>query len=862
MKSADRHRATVDEQVARAIDEAKEAARWALPQSRRAHDEESAQQRLAKRTGRTNTAFALVLEGLHSAEDAARAELALTSFPDVTASVVYNPGRAWITAPDDVGPEQFVNALKDIGVDAYLTRSTLRRRATRLEAPPTRRPSVPAAAQQVAEERVRRREASLRSDSGSDVLFTARELVTRRRFWVSLVLSLPVLAVSLIPTLQVPGWQWGAAVLTTIVALWGGWPFHRAMLGALRRRMSALDAASSIAILLALLWSLGEVTFGQANQLGYTTSPTWFAFNYRHTADAEVFFDVACGVTVLLLMGRLFTRYNWVRSGQIFKMLRIPAERRVTLVRKSATSAQPNHTRVPVAELNIGDDIVVPRGAIVPVDGTVIGGSSRIDAQLLGIGNEPQRVKVNDRVWAGAQNIDQEIKVRVERTGSKTRAATIARWLRTAIREENAANQVAVRSASVLVPWSFTIAIIAFCAWWLASGLIGASFAVALSVLAGVAPVALAISTSTVQRIGILAGANNGLLIRGNAVFRTLAHADVVMFNRVGTLTEGDMNVLRVAAEDGENTELVLRVAGALMMESNHPASAAIVRACRASRDAGSGGGDVPHWIETIHVDITGEGAFVGQVEIPVKNSDDETEMRFIEATVWRPRDLSALSERMAVVALSGGAPLVVSWRGKVRGVITVGEDIKPDAVESINALEDMGVDTMMITRDPYPVARRFADRLGISRVFAGISAARKPGAVRSVHAGGETVVMVGDRDVSDCLRAADVGILMDNGPEVNSVEVEGADVVALRNKVFAVPEAIEISRAVVRTMDLNITTAWLYNVAVIALSVAGLIHPMLAALLMIISSLFVEWRSRRVSSRRKHLFRMRPGRW
>lgn len=852
---------SLDDRVEQAIVDAKVAAAKALPHTRQVFEEESAHQRLATRSGRSNTAFALVLEHMENAEDAERAERVLESFPGVTASVIYKPGRAWITGPDDIDPNEFIKALREIGLDAYLTNSTLRRRATRLDVTQHRRPAVPAAAQQVEEERIRRREAALRQLSKADALFTARELVTKRRFWGSAILSIPVIATSLRVEWQFPYWQWMCLALTTIVVWWGGWPFHRAMAGAMRRKMSALDGASSIAILLAWLWSLGELVIGEAGRVGYTTEPTWFAFNYRDNASAEVFFDVACGLTVLLLTGRMFTRYNKVRTGQIMHKLRIPSERRVTVVRKSAKSAEPKRMSIPIAELNIGDDIVVPPGSVIPVDGTVIGGASTMDAQLLGIGNEPQKVKVNSKVWAGAINTDAELKVRVWRTGSKTRAASMSRWLRQAVWEENATHQTAIRTASELVPWALSMALIAFCGWWLATGTPSGAFAVALAVLSGIAPVALAMSTSTVQRIGILAGASNGLLIRGNETFRKLAKADVAIFNRVGTLTEGEPHVLDVAAEDKENPDLVLRVAGALMMESNHPASAAIVRACRASRDAGSGGGEVPHWIETAHVEITEDGAFVGQVEIPVRSSEGKLEMRFIEARAWRPRDLTALSERMAVAALSGGTPLVVSWRGKVRGVITIGEDIKPDAVESIDQLEDMGVDTMMITRDPYPVARRFADRLNISRVFAGIVGSRKAIAVRSVHTDGETVVMVGDRDVCDCLRAADVGILMDNTEGNQDVDAAYADVVVLRSTVQSVPEAIEISRVVVRMMDSNIFFAYLYNVVVMLLGITGLIHPLLSALAMVVSSLWIDWRSRRVTSRRKHLFKLKFGR-
>lgn len=836
-----------DERVNRAINEAKEAAAW-LRSSRRHDDDESLHQRLARRTGTGLTSYGLVLEGLESALAADEAEKILDAFPDVTATVVYSPGRAWITAPDDLPPDTLIGALEEHGIVAYLTRNSLRRRATRLDAAPRRRPAVPAAAQQMAEARVRRREEALLAEGSNEVLFTARALVTRTRFIVSLLLSIPVLVLSLHVPWQFDGWQWWAAALTTVVALWGGWPFHRAMLASMRRRMSALDGASAVAILAAWAWSIGEIVFGEAGRIGFTTSPTWFAFNYDRNAPAELFLDVACGVTVLLLAGRLATRYNRVRTGAAMSVLRIPADRQVTVVRKTGKAAKPEHRRVPVAELNIGDDVVVPPGQIIPVDGRVVGGASRVDSRAVGGGPEPTEVKVNSRVWAGSMNLDQKLKVRVSRTGSKTRAAAIQRWIQTAIREEDVAHQTAVRSASVLVPWTMTLAVSAFGIWWLVSGGPGGAVAVALAILIGIAPVALAMSTSTALRIGILSAAERGLLIRNADAFRSLAVADSVMFNRVGTLTEGEMHVLQVQAAQGENPELILRVAGALMMESDHPVSAAIVRACRVSRDAGTGGGDVPHWIEVHHVEIDADGAFIGQAELPVANSDGEVEMRFVEASLWRPRDMSALEERMAVAAMGGGTPLVISWRGKIRGVITVGEDIKPDAVEAIDDLEDMGVDTIMITRDPYPVARRFADRLGISRVYAGIIPGRKAAAVRGVHAGGETVVMVGGSDVAECLRVADVGVLMVADAGVDDLEIEESDVVSLRSRVGSIPEAISLARDVTRTMSGNITFAWGYNIAVLALSVAGVLHPLIASVLMVLVALWIEWRSRRLN--------------
>ena len=835
----------LDRRVTSAIDEAKAAA--ATFRSRSGKDDgESMHQRLARRSGRGLTSFGLVLDGLDSALAAHDAERILNGFPGVRATVVYDPGRAWITAPDDHVPDDLIRALADNGIHAYLTRNSLRRRATRLDKKPRRRPAVPAAAHQAAEERVRRREAALRAAGSSAVLFTARALVTRTRFFVSLVLFIPVLALSLNVAWQFPGWQWLAAALSTVVALWGGWPFHRAMAAAMRRQMSALDGASSVAIIAAWLWSMGELVLGDAGRIGFTTSPTWFAFTYDRASPAELFFDVACGVTVLLLGGRLATRYNRIRTGAMLDILRIPAERQVTVVRKAGKSGSPEKLRVPIAELRIGEDVEVPPGQVIPVDGMVVGGASMVDARAVGGDAEPQQAKVNSRVWAGSLNLDQRLKVRVARTGSQTRAAAIQRWVQTAIREEDDAHQIAVRSASLLVPWVMVLALVAFAIWWLVSGAAGGAMSVALAMLVGIAPVAQAMSTSTALRIGILGGANRGLLLRGADTFHNLAQADSVLFNRVGTLTQGEMHVLDVAAAEGENAELVLRVAGALVVESDHPVSMAVVRACRVSRDQDTGG-DIPHWIDVSHPEITEDGAFVGQVELPVRTSDGQMENRMVEARLWRPRDMSALDEHMAVAALAGGTPLVLSWRGRVRGVITVGDDIKPDAVDAVDALEDMDVDTVMITRDPYPVARRFADRIGIARVLAGITQNRKPAAVRGLRVGGETVVMVGGPDVAACLRTADVGVLMASGDGVEDLEIEESDAVSMRDRVGAIPDAIRLARRVHRTMDSNIVIASTYNVAVLAVSIAGVLHPLPAALLMVLSSLWIEWRSRRL---------------
>jgi len=365
-----------------------------------------------------------------------------------------------------------------------------------------------------------------------------------------------------------------------------------------------------------------------------------------------------------------------------------------------------------------------------------------------------------------------------------------------------------------------------------------------------VAPVALALSPALAIRHGIEAAARNGILFGDGATVRRAEMIDTVIFNRVGTLAENDMHVESVTAAHGENPELVLRVAGALALESDHPVSRALVKAAREARDTGAGGDDVPHWIEVSHAEDDGQGSFRGLVDLPIRGADDTVTTTQVEAILWRPRTMSDLHGRLAAAVVSGGTPIVVRWKGKDRGVISLHDNVKPDAEVAVEQLEQLGIETVMLSRDTYPVARRYADRIGISQVLAGIAPARKPHTVRAVHTQGATVAMVGDVSVMSSLRVADVGILMgdtDTSDAVDHITHAGhpdVDVIILRQDVSAIPQLIAQSRRVCRIIDTNIIFAWTYNGIALLASVAGVLHPMAATVLMLGSSLFIEARS------------------
>lgn len=806
------------------------------------------------------TSFTWHLSGLNSAVDAGQVEDALNAIPGVQARVVYSTSMAWVTAPDALPPDALRDVMAEFGVDAWLTTASLRRRAERLNITERRRrirrhrqSRQRAVARKERQERLGQRVSRRTSGGGgqgssaTELLYTARALLTPARLMVAVLLGVPVVLLQTIPSWQCDRWQWLSLLLSIPVVTWCAWPFHRAMLAGLRRGMSALDTASSVAILLAFFYSLFVMCTSKVGDADWRSGAAWTA-GFQDSGNGAVYFDVACGVTILLLLGRLASRRSRLRSALALSSLQLPLSETVTVVRNDRRG-KPVKSEITIGEIRVGDDVLVPTGGIVPSDGEIVGGRAEVDAGPFGGQARLVDLTVNSRVYAGARNCGDTLKVRVERTGSRTRLAAVKRWLNAAERNENQLDQIATKSASFLVPWVLVIAGAAAGIWLLATDASASAVATALAVLVSASPLTLAVSTTLALRLGLARAAAGGTLLRNANTIHQLAEIDTIIFNRSGTLTHGPMSVTGISAAKGENPELVLRIAGALSMESNHAVSRAIVRADREARDSGTGGDSVPHWLETGPVVVDEHGAFTSTVELPVKGTKPgEKSTRHLPVALWRPRDLSELADpALANAAVGGGTPLVVSWKGKARGVINVSDRIKGDAASAVEQLEDMDIETTMIARDTYPVARRMADVIGISTVLAGIAPARKAATVRSVHAQGANVAMVGDEDVLDCLHVADVGILMGSADRIDNVE---SDVVLLREDISAIPEVVNLVRHVRAIVDWNLWLAWGYNVLALLVSVTGLLNPLLATVPMLLSSLLIEWRSAQITHR------------
>lgn len=844
--------------VDNAIVQAREAAAKAgFNMDRLPSEEEEADRAAREHWGLAS--FAYRLEGLDSAVAATTVEEELNDIPGVQASVVYSTGMAWISAEDRVRPAQIQEVLDKHNLDSWLTDSSLRRRASRLEIEETRRrmrrhASDHRRAWAAAESRKRRDRNKVELEKfrrqhpfdSTEGLHTARQLITRMRLIVAVVLGLPVVVLQLVSAWQFDYWQWVCLALATPVATWCAWPFHRAFFGGLRRRQSALDGASSVAILLAYLYSACTLIFTSAGNVGWQTHLVLFAGVWSaEEIDGAIFFDVACGGTILLLFGRLLSRRTALRSKSMLSVLTVPAAKEVTVVRKTRKS-KTGKKDIPIAEIRTGDDIIIPTGMMVPSDGEIISGKSLVDMGPVGGMHRIFEVSVGDRIFAGARNYGGTLKMRVHATGSSTRLAAMHRWVRGSALDETRLTQLTNRTASLLVPWAFVLAAVDFIAWLAVTKSVDAAMATALSLLAVVAPVALALSAPLALRLGLWRAATAGALLRDTSTIHKLAEVDAIIFNRVGTLTDGPMHVIDVTPVKGENPDLILRVAGALSLESNHAVSQALVRADREARDSGAGGEGIPHWLDVGEVKITKDGTFEGMVELPM-----EGEMRHVKARLWRPHDLGEIRDpRLATAALNGGSPVIVSWKGKDRGVINLADSFKDDAPAAIDRLEDMQMETYMLSRDIYPVARRTANALGISTVLAGIAPNRKEATVRGVHAMGVRVAMVGDSDVLGALRVADVGILMTSSNRIDPSAADVADVVMQREDVSALPELVNLVRHIRNTTDWNVWLSWTYNAVGAALAVAGVLNPLLATVFMLLSSTLIETRSARILHR------------
>jgi len=631
----------------------------------------------------------------------------------------------------------------------------------------------------------------------------------RRRFWISLALTLPVLATSemvqhflgLRDVLAFPGDRYVEFLFASGVYFYGGWPFLTGLADELRKRLPGMMTLVALAISVAYVYSATVV-------LGL---------------PGNVFFWETATLIDIMLLG------HWIEMRSVLGASRA-LEQLVRLLPAEAhrVGADGSIQDVPVTALAPGDRVVVKPGEKVPTDGEVIEGRTSVNQALLTGESQPVEKGPSDQVIGGSVNGEAAITIRVTKTGAETYLAQVIDLVRRAQETRSRTQDLANRAALWLTLIAIGAGTVTLAAWLAAGREFGFALERMVTVMVIACPHALGLAVPLVVAVSTALSARRGLLIRDRSAFERGRELDAVVFDKTGTLTEGRFGVTDVVSLDGHDETEVLRLAAALESRSEHPIAAGIVRA---AADRG-----VRYPAPTDFTAIPGKGAR-GVVE--------GVEVKVVSPGFLREQGLSVTDARLARLAEQGKTVVHVLADGQVVGAIALADIIRAESRDALKRLKKMGIQAMMLTGDSLAVARWVAEELELDDYFAEVLPDQKAAKIRDVQARGLTVAMVGD-GVNDApaLVEADVGIAIGAGTDV---AIESADVVLVRSDPRDVAAIVELSRATYRKMVQNLWWATGYNAIALPLAAgvlygaAGiLLSPALGAVFMSASTVIV----------------------
>ncbi|WP_406202451.1 heavy metal translocating P-type ATPase [Streptomyces sp. NBC_01017] len=641
----------------------------------------------------------------------------------------------------------------------------------------------------------------------------------RRRLTVSALLAVPVILLSMIPALQFDNWQWLALTLASPVVVWGGLPFHRAAFTNARHGAATMDTLISMGTLAAYGWSLWALFLGVAGMPGMHDT---FEFTVSRVDGAsQIYLEVAAGVVTFILLGRYLEARSKRRAGAALRALMELGAKDVAVLRDG------REVRVPVGRLTVGDRFAVRPGEKIATDGTVVEGSSAVDAALLTGESVPVDVTVGDAVTGATVNAGGRLVVEATRVGADTQLARTAKLVEEAQNGKAEVQRLADRISAVFVPAVILLAVATFGAWLGLTDDTVAAFTAAVAVLIIACPCALGLATPTALMVGTGRGAQLGILIKGPEVLESTRRVDTVVLDKTGTVTTGRMTLQKVYAADGTDEDEVLRLAGAVEHASEHPVARAV--AAGAEQRVGR----LPQ-VE-------------GFENVPGRGVRGRVEGR--DVVVGRLYDVlpSGLARAREEAERGGRTAVVVGWDGAARGVVAVADAVKQTSAEAVRELRALGLTPMLLTGDNRAVAEAVADAVGIGadQVIAEVLPEDKVEAVRRLRREGRCVAMVGD-GVNDAaaLATADLGLAMGTGTDA---AIEASDLTLVRGDLRVAADAIRLSRRTLATIKGNLVWAFGYNVAALPLAAAGLLNPMIAGAAMAFSSVFVVSNSLRL---------------
>ncbi|WP_043661591.1 heavy metal translocating P-type ATPase [Nocardia thailandica] len=740
-------------------------------------------------TTQPSTRIELTIGGMTCASCANRIEKKLNKLDGVTATVNYATEKARVEYSGDLTPEDLVATVEQARYTAELPIS-----------------------------KVGKPDASAAAPEGDDPTASLRQ-----RLLISLVLTVPVIAMAMIAALQFTNWQWLSLTLAAPVVIWGALPFHKAAWTNLRHATATMDTLISIGTLAALGWSLYALFWGTAGMPGMTHP---FELTIAREGGAgNIYLEVAAGVTTFILAGRFFEARSKRQAGAALRALLELGAKEVSVLRDG------KEERIPADQLAVGDLFVVRPGEKVASDGVVVEGSSAVDASMLTGESVPVEVGVDDAVVGATVNVGGRIVVRTSRVGSDTQLAQMAKLVEEAQNGKAQAQRLADKISGIFVPVVIALSVMALGFWLGTGGSVAAAFTAAVAVLIIACPCALGLATPTALMVGTGRGAQMGVLIKGPEVLESTRRVDTVVLDKTGTVTTGKMSLLRVYAADGEDEMQILELAGALEDSSEHPIAQAIAKGARDKV------GDLEPVQGFANVEGLGVHGVVGGRTVVVGRR---------RLLAEHAHNLDADLERTMTAAESEGKTAVaVAWDGKARGVLVVADTVKPTSAEAITQLRALGLTPMLLTGDNAAAARAIGDEVGIDQVIAEVLPRDKVEVIKKLQAQGKVVAMVGD-GVNDAaaLAQADLGLAMGTGTDV---AIEASDLTLVRGDLRAAADAIRLSRKTLGTIKGNLFWAFAYNVAALPLAMAGLLNPMLAGAAMAFSSVFVVSNSLRL---------------
>ncbi|MBL1083114.1 cadmium-translocating P-type ATPase [Streptomyces actinomycinicus] len=741
----------------------------------------------------------LTVGGMTCAACVNRVEKKLGKLEGVTATVNLATGRARVSHPAGITPEELVATVERAGYTAALPEPPGEQRHTGGE--------DDGQARQQGDGQDRDRQEGDRQE--------------RDRLLVTALLALPVLVLSMVPGLQFRNWQWLCFVLAAPVAVWSTWPFHARAVRGLRHAAATMDTLVSLGVVAAFSWSAYALFLGGAGEPGMRMPFSWVLSAEDGTA-AHLYLEAAVGVPLFVLAGRFLEARARRGTGAALRSLARLAVKDVT-VREGGSERL-----VPLGQLTVGQVFVVRPGERVATDGEVVEGGSAVDLSLVTGESEPVEVGPGSAVVGGAVNAGGLLLVRATAVGDGTRLARITRLVTEAQAGKARAQRLADAVAGVFVPVVLTLAVTVLGFWLGAGAGPQAAVTACVAVLVVACPCALGLATPTALTAATGRGAQLGVLVGGPQALEGLRHVDVVVLDKTGTLTSGHMTVARVTAvPDGLGEEAVLRLAGAVECGSEHPLGRAVVARARLA----AGQGRLPE-----------PSGFRAE---PGRGVRGRAEGRLVEVVAPDGALPAVLADALAGAEAAGHTPVLVRVDGVPEALIEVGDVVRAGSYRAVDRLRRLGVRPVLATGDREAPARAVASALGIDEVHARCTPEDKAALVRDLQRQGHRVAVVGD-GVNDAaaLAGADLGIAMGGGTDV---AVGAADVTLVRGDIEALADAVRLARRTLGTIRTNLVWAFGYNAVTVPLAMVGLLTPMPAAAAMSASSLLVVGNSLRL---------------